>query len=234
MSSGIEPVFALAYERNVMEGHPPDRGATRCSRAVARHEGFYSEELMAEVLRSGTLEGLEVPQWVREVFRTSHDITPDWHVAVQANAQRHVDNAVSKTVNFPQTATPEDFGRAYMAAYEGNCKGITCYRDGSKENQVLSTGATEREEDGQQAAGRSPNGNHPVVPKDRPQTIRGGDRTGEDRPREHVHHDQLRRTGQALRGVRQPREGRGLRLRADRGDQQAGLAVPALRDRPRN
>jgi ribonucleoside-diphosphate reductase alpha chain len=142
-SSGIEPLFALSYVRNVMdntrlvEGNP-------IFEAVARHEGFHSQELMERLVEKGSLHDLdgEVPQWAKRLFVTSHDITPQWHVRMQAAFQRHTDNAVSKTINFPRTATADDISEAYMLAYELGCKGITIYRDGSKDNQVLSTGET--------------------------------------------------------------------------------------------
>ena len=143
-SSGIEPLFALSYVRDVMdhtrlvEGNP-------YFEAVARREGFYSAELMEQLAEKGSLEELDVPQWVKDVFRTSHDITPDWHVRMQATFQRHTDNSVSKTINFPHSATVADVAEAYMLAYETGCKGITVYRDGSKSEQVLSTGDTGRE-----------------------------------------------------------------------------------------
>ncbi len=142
-SSGIEPLFALSYVRNVMdntrlvEGNP-------IFEAVARHEGFHSQELMERLVEKGSLHDLdgEVPQWAKRLFVTSHDITPQWHVRMQAAFQRHTDNAVSKTINFPRSATADDISEAYMLAYELGCKGITIYRDGSKDNQVLSTGET--------------------------------------------------------------------------------------------
>ena len=167
-SSGIEPLFALAYVRNVMDNTRLVEGNPYFE-AVARREGFYSEQLMEEIARTGSLEGLDVPQWVKSVFRTSHDISPEWHVRMQGAAQAHTDNAVSKTINFPHTATVEDVARAYMLAYELGCKGITVYRDGSKEGQVLSTGET-RQEEAEEAAPV------PVVratPRSRPQSIHG-------------------------------------------------------------
>ncbi len=170
-SSGIEPLFALGYVRNVMdntrlvEGNP-------FFEAVARHEGFYSEQLIEDIARTGTLEGLNVPQWVKEVFRTSHDISPEWHVRMQGAAQAHTDNAVSKTINFRHTATVEDVARAYMLAYELGCKGITVYRDGSKDGQVLSTGDTGQAVQTQEEEVAAPM-TVQAVPRSRPQTIHG-------------------------------------------------------------
>ena len=140
-SSGIEPLFALSYVRNVMDNTKLYEGYSYFE-AVARHHGFYSAELMEQLSQKGTLQELEAPDWAKEIFRTSHDISPDWHVRMQAAFQKYTDNSVSKTINFPNEATREDVMEAYLRAYETGCKGITVYRDGSKENQVLSTGAT--------------------------------------------------------------------------------------------
>ena len=172
-SSGIEPLFALGYVRNVMDNTRLVEGNPYFE-AVARHGGFYSEQLIEDIARTGTLEGLDVPQWVKEVFRTSHDISPEWHVRMQGAAQAHTDNAVSKTINFPHTATVEDVARAYMLAYELGCKGITVYRDGSKDGQVLSTGETGQGETGQ-TQDEKPAAPTTVqaVPRSRPQTIHG-------------------------------------------------------------
>ena len=164
-SSGIEPMFALGYVRNVMDNTRLVE-SNPYFEAVARHEGFYSEELIEEIARTGTLEGMSVPQWVKEVFRTSHDISPEWHVRMQGAAQAHTDNAVSKTINFPHTATVEDVSKAYMLAYELGCKGITVYRDGSKDGQVLSTG-----DSGQATV--EPAAMVRATPRSRPQTIQG-------------------------------------------------------------
>ena len=142
-ASGIEPLFALSYVRNVMDNTRLVEGNPYFE-AVARYEGFYSAELMEQLAQKGSLAlidpALPVPDWVKEVFRTSHDITPEWHVRMQAAFQRYTDNSVSKTINFPAEATIADVAAAYRLAYETDCKGITVYRDGSKEGQVLSTG----------------------------------------------------------------------------------------------
>ena len=138
-SSGIEPLFALSYVRNVMDGTKLLE-VNPYFEAVAKKEGFYSTELMEQVAETGTLAHTDVPQWVKNVFRTSHDISPEWHIRLQAMAQKHTDNAVSKTINFPASATVEDVENAYRLAYKLGCKGITVYRDGSKEEQVLSVG----------------------------------------------------------------------------------------------
>ena len=165
-SSGIEPLFALSYVRNVMdntrlvEGYP-------YFEAVAKSEGFYSAELMEQLAEKGSLETLDVPQWVKDVFRTSHDISPEWHVKMQAAFQNHTDNSVSKTINFPHDATVDDVRQAYMLAYDLGCKGITVYRDGSKAGQVLSFAGNEVK-DGQVSPGPDA-----LEPRERPQKIYG-------------------------------------------------------------
>ena len=174
-SSGIEPLFALSYVRNVMD-------STRLVEvnpyfeAVARQEEFYTPELMEQVAETGSLEELDpasstgqaVPQWVKDVFRTSHDISPVWHVLMQAAFQAHTDNAVSKTINMPAEATQEDVQEAYLLAYIQNCKGITVYRDGSKADQVLSTGASAPEKGTLEKADEEI-----LTPRDRPRVMRG-------------------------------------------------------------
>ena len=171
-SSGIEPLFALSYVRNVMdntrlaEGYP-------IFEAVAKHEGFYSTDLMEQLAETGSLHGLDdtIPTWVKEVFTTSHDISPEWHVRMQAAFQKHTDNAVSKTINFTNAATEEDIAEAYMLAYRMGCKGITIYRDGSKENQVLSTGETAKvPASSEEVAGAD---NSALTPRTRPQAMTG-------------------------------------------------------------
>ncbi len=140
-SSGIEPLFALFYERNILDN---DRliEVNPLFEDVARREGFYSEELMKELARQGTIKNMDnVPKKVRRVFVTAHDISPEWHVRMQAAFQSSTHNAVSKTINFHHNATREDIASAYLLAYKEGCKGITIYRDRSKDAQVLSIGA---------------------------------------------------------------------------------------------
>ena len=143
-SSGIEPLFAVSFLRNIMEG-------TRLLEVnplfeeAARREGFYSDELMMKVARKGSIKELEeIPPKLRRLFVTALDIEPEWHVRIQAAFQKYTDNAVSKTINFPHHATPRDVEKAFLLAYELGCKGITVYRYGSREEQVLNVGAVEK------------------------------------------------------------------------------------------
>ncbi len=139
-SSGIEPMFAISFVRNVMEGTKLLE-VNPYFEAVARERGFYSEELMMKIARYGTLADIdEVPEDVKRVFVTAFDIAPEWHVKMQAAFQKHCDNAVSKTINFPNDVDIKEVEKAYMLAYELKCKGITVYRYGSKAQQVLYLG----------------------------------------------------------------------------------------------
>ena len=171
-SSGIEPLFALSYVRNVMDNTRLVEGNAYFE-AVARHEGFYSPELMEQLAASGSLDDLAVPGWVKNVFRVSHDINPQWHVRMQAAFQTYTDNAVSKTINFPHDATVDDVAEAYRAAYDLGCKGITVYRDGSKSEQVLSTGATSGTQAGEALDVRTIEVPGPRVPRERPRRTQG-------------------------------------------------------------
>jgi ribonucleoside-diphosphate reductase alpha chain len=138
-SQGIEPLFAIAYVREVAE----TLGRTLVEvnplfENIALREGFYSEELIKEISRRTSIQDLkEIPQKWRRVFVTAHDITAEMHVRTQAAFQKHADNAVSKTINFPNWATPNDVEKAYMLAWKLGCKGITVYRHASREAQVL-------------------------------------------------------------------------------------------------
>ena len=171
-SSGIEPFFALAFERNVMDNTRLVESNPYLE-AIARHEGFYSEELMAHVARTGTVDHPQVPTWVKNLFRTAPEITPEWHVRMQAAVQERVDNAVSKTINFPKEATQDDIRTAYTLAFNLNCKGITVYRDGSHEDQVLSTG-TATAKNGHVQAPEPPSNSYVLLtPRERPRNMTG-------------------------------------------------------------
>jgi ribonucleoside-diphosphate reductase alpha chain len=119
---------------------------------VARERGFYSDELMEKVARQGTLHGIEeIPEDVRRVFVTAHEVGPEWHVRMQATFQHQVDNGVSKTVNLPNNATVEDVAAVYQQAYREGCLGITVFRDGYKGTQVLNMGSSDKPGDGEPA-----------------------------------------------------------------------------------
>ncbi|MBT3363572.1 MAG: vitamin B12-dependent ribonucleotide reductase [Chloroflexi bacterium] len=145
-SSGIEPLFALCFTRTILDGdqfvevHPLFEEAAKAG-------GFYSDELIKELASTGTLKDIEgVPEEIKKLFRTSHDITPEVHVQMQAAFQKYTNNAVSKTVNFPHDATREDVADVYMMAYRESCKGVTIYRDRSREDQVLALDVAKEEE----------------------------------------------------------------------------------------
>ncbi len=140
-SSGIEPLFAISYVRNV--GDTIGTNLVEVNplfETIAIKEGFYSEELMKKVSKKASIQHIEeIPENIRKIFVTAHDITPEWHIRIQAAFQKYVDNAVSKTINFPYHATPRDIEKAYWLAYKLGCKGVTVYRDGSRKKQVLVT-----------------------------------------------------------------------------------------------
>ncbi|MFP3880352.1 MAG: adenosylcobalamin-dependent ribonucleoside-diphosphate reductase [Dehalococcoidia bacterium] len=145
-SSGIEPIFALSFVRNVMEGAQLLE-ANPLFEQVARDGGFYSQELMERVAERGTVKDIdEIPAEIRRVFVTDWDIAPHWHVRMQAAFQKHVDNSVSKTVNLPAEATVEDVSQVYSLAHQLGCKGITVYRYGTKRDQVLNLAGGKRKE----------------------------------------------------------------------------------------
>src|SRR5690348_2770562 len=141
-SSGLEPLFAVAFMRNQAGVMMPDVNEDFV--AIAKREGWYSDELMERIAKTGTVEHPEVPQKWQRVFVTANAIAPEWHVRMQAAFQQHCDSAISKTTNFAHTATQDDVRTIYELAYELKCKGVTVYRDGSRDNQVLSTGATDQ------------------------------------------------------------------------------------------
>ena len=136
-SSGIEPLFAISYVKKILDSerfvevHP-------YFEKIAKKEGFYSEELMKKIAETGSIKDIkEIPQHVKDVFVTSFDIKPYWHIRMQAAFQRYTHNAVSKTVNFPHEASEEDIKEVYTLAFQTGCKGVTVYRDRSREEQVL-------------------------------------------------------------------------------------------------
>ncbi|GMT48299.1 MAG: ribonucleotide-diphosphate reductase subunit alpha [bacterium] len=172
-SSGVEPVFAVCFVRTVLEGTKLFE-INPYFENVAKEKGFFSREMMERIAETGSILGIpEIPEDVKEVFITAHDITPEDHIRMQAAFQRHVDNAVSKTVNFPNQATPEDVKEVYLRAYSLGCKGVTVYRDGSRESQVLSRG--NKESAGAQATGdgQAAEEKQKIIPRKRPDTIKG-------------------------------------------------------------
>lgn len=143
-SSGVEPVFAYVFIRNIMDGTELIE-ANPVLVQVLRDRGVYSDDLMRKIAQEGTLRNCtEIPEDIRKVFVSAQDITPEDHVLMQAAFQRHTDNAVSKTVNFPNSATRGEVRNVYMLAYRQGCKGTTIYRDGSREEQVLNIGKVNR------------------------------------------------------------------------------------------
>jgi ribonucleoside-diphosphate reductase alpha chain len=136
-SGGIEPVFALVYKRIIIDG-PTILEVNPVFENLARNEGFYSEELMQKIYENGSLNNLsQIPENIKKVFITAHDISPEWHVKMQATFQLHTDNAVSKTVNFAEHASVDDVIKTCLMAYNAGLKGITVYRDNSRNDQVM-------------------------------------------------------------------------------------------------
>ena len=152
-SSGIEPLFAVAFMRNQAGVLMPDVNEDFV--AIARQEGWYSDDLMQRIAEAGHIHFDAVPaQWQR-VFVTAHDVTPEWHIQMQAAFQEFTDSAISKTCNFGHDATEEYVEKIYRYAYKLGCKGVTVYRDASREMQVLSTGATAKKVQEQAANGQT-------------------------------------------------------------------------------
>ncbi len=136
-SSGIEPLFAIAYEKHVMDNEHLLEVHNDFVK-IAREKNFYSQELMEKVAKQGSVQNLsEVPEDVRKIFVVSHLISPEWHMKMQAAFQKWTDNAVSKTVNCPNDATKQDIETIFRLAHKYGCKGVTVYRDGSRDTQVL-------------------------------------------------------------------------------------------------
>ena len=160
-SSGIEPLFALSYVRHILEGEEFVEVNPYFEEA-AKKGGFYSPDLMKQLAEGKRLKDIEeVPEEIKRLFITAHDISPEWHVKMQAAFQKFTDSAVSKTVNFPHDATPEDVARVYILAYQEGLKGITIYRDRSRESQVLTIGEGAKKAEGK------------LAPRKRPKVTRG-------------------------------------------------------------
>jgi ribonucleoside-diphosphate reductase alpha chain len=165
-SSGVEPLFAVSFVRQVLDKNILVE-VNPMFEEIAKERKFHSEELMQRIAEHGTVHDIpEVPDDLRRVFVTAHDITPEVHIEMQAAFQKYTDNAVSKTVNFPNTASIEDVEKVYRLAYQTGCKGVTIYRDGSRDEQVLSTGKKE-EKAAPQAEEKK------VVKRERPKALQG-------------------------------------------------------------
>jgi len=167
-SSGIEPYFAIAFYRQVMDNNKLVE-VSPVFKAIAEKEGFLSEDLLSTVAETGNVHGVDsVPEEWQKAFVTSHEITPVWHTRMQAAFQKYTDNAVSKTVNFPNEATIEDVRKTYLLSYNLACKGTTIYRDGSRDGQVLNVGTKEKEAKGADSAASTE-----ISPRPRPKVLIG-------------------------------------------------------------
>lgn len=168
-SSGVEPVFAFVYTRNIMDGTEMLE-ASPILKAKLEQLGLYRQDIMQRIAKEGTVAHIdEIPQDVRDVFVCAHDVSPLYHIRMQAAFQRHTDNAVSKTVNFPNSATREEVAEVYDLAFAEGCKGVTIYRDGSRDSQVLNIGEIQHgaADTAQQAAFGH------IVPRPRPEITSG-------------------------------------------------------------
>ena len=139
-SSGCEPLFAISYQRTVL-GDNEIIYLNKIFEEIAKRRGFYTPELIRKISRAGNIQDFkEIPRDVRDVFITAQEIKPEWHIRMQATLQKYVDNSISKTINFPRNASIKDIEDAYLRAWKSKCKGITIYRDGSYEDQVINVG----------------------------------------------------------------------------------------------
>ena len=167
VSSGVEPVFAYAYVRNIMDNTELVE-TNPVLKAELKRRGLYSDELMRRIAAEGSLAHIEeLPDDLRSVFVSAHDVSPEWHIRMQAAFQRHTDNAVSKTVNFRADATRQEVEQAYLLAWKLGCKGVTIYRDGSRESQVLNIGEVNKEKKADEVTGTV------LSPRPRPPIMRG-------------------------------------------------------------
>jgi ribonucleoside-diphosphate reductase alpha chain len=171
-SSGIEPLYGVCFVRNVMDNDELVE-VNPLFEQFARGDGFYSEELMRKIAKHGSLDNVpEVPERYRRLFVTAHDISPEWHVRTQAAFQQYTDNAVSKTVNLAREASEADVAEVYRLSYILGCKGVTVYRDGSREEQVLNIEKVKRKQQETQST-TAPAAVHKLRPRERPEVVRG-------------------------------------------------------------
>lgn len=169
-SSGIEPLFALVFYRNVLDNDKLLE-VNAYLKQIAERDGFYTDNLVEKISQDGSLRDIpEVPDEVKRLFVTAHDVTPEWHIRMQAAFQEHTDNAVSKTVNFAHDASVEDVKKVYMLAYELGCKGVTIYRDGSRDVQVLNKGLVR---ESTKRTGLETGSETPVIKRERPKRLNG-------------------------------------------------------------
>jgi len=167
-SSGIEPLFAISYYRNVMDNDKLVE-VDLLFEEIAKEKAFYSRELMEKIAETSSIQNIEgIPEDVKRIFVTAHDISPEWHVRMQAAFQKYVHNATSKTINFPHHAGVEEVRKAYLMAYESGCKGITIYRDRSREEQVLNIGSPEQKQEKKTLEPK-----REILPRPRPEVIIG-------------------------------------------------------------
>jgi ribonucleoside-diphosphate reductase alpha chain len=169
-SGGIEPLFSLAFYRNVLkgqsEGQAPMVEVNPIFRDVAKQRGFYSEGLMDRIATDGTLAHLdEVPDEIKHVFVCAHDIEPEWHVRMQAAFQKHNDSSISKTINFPNHCTPGDVDKIFRMAFELECKGVTVYRDGCRASQPMALKDSEKKHQREQRTVSPPAASNTVTAK---------------------------------------------------------------------
>ena len=165
-SSGVEPLFAVSYVRRVMDNDELFE-VNPIFKATAQANGFYSTELLKIISNTGSVQGIEeIPIKFRKIFETSHDINPESHLNIQAAFQKSTNNAVSKTINFNRTTTVDEVKDAFLLAYTLGCKGVTIYRDGCRENQVLNISRA----DGKKM---TPSPDTRLVKKDRPRSLSG-------------------------------------------------------------
>lgn len=177
-SGGIEPFFAIVYKKRSIFRKD---GSAELEQIYinptfeknSRENGFYREDLVEKIAQKSTLQDIEeIPEKIKKVFVTAHDISPEWHIKMQAAFQKYTDNAVSKTINFPFSATADDIKKAYLLAYKLGCKGLTVYRDGSRATQVLTTGDSSKKEK-EEPKTLVATSETKITPRERPDIIRG-------------------------------------------------------------